>query len=149
MDSYREIENLIYRYAELIDSGDFESLSRLFSHAQFVDAGGTVASSSAEEFLKMEQQAVRIYAETGTPRTKHVTSNVIIEVDEAAGQATARAYFSVLQATPDLPLQPIIAGRYSDNFERVDGQWRFQRRQVFPELIGDLTQHLLFELGTN
>ncbi|HIG61839.1 MAG TPA: nuclear transport factor 2 family protein, partial [Gammaproteobacteria bacterium] len=30
MDSYREIENLIYKYAELIDSGNLEDMAQLF-----------------------------------------------------------------------------------------------------------------------
>ena len=42
----------------------------------------------------------------------------------------------------DFPLQPIIAGRYSDRFERVDGVWRFSERIIHPELYGDLSHHL-------
>ena len=54
----------------------------------------------------------------GTPRTKHVTTNLIVEVDDDAGTATGRSYFTVLQAVPGLPLQPIVAGRYHDRFVR-------------------------------
>jgi hypothetical protein len=46
-------------------------------------------------------------ADDGTPRTKHVTTNITINVDDAAGTATSRAYFTVLQALPGLALQPI------------------------------------------
>ena len=59
-----------------------------------------------------------IVYDDGTPRTKHVTTNVVIEVDAEAGTAVSRSYFTVLQALPDLALQPIVSGRYQDRFER-------------------------------
>ena len=80
MDNYREIENLIYTYAELIDAGNLEGMAQLFSHAEFLGPDGKVAASGAEEFLAVQRQAVRIYEDTGTPGTKHVTTNLIIEV---------------------------------------------------------------------
>ena len=149
MDSYREIENLIYTYAELIDAGNLEGMAQLFSHAEFLGPDGKVAASGAEEFLTVQRQAVRIYAEKGTPGTKHVTTNLIIEVDESTNTATARSYFTVFQSAQGISLQPIIAGRYKDSFERVDGNWRFRQRQSIPELFGDLSKHLLFDLSNS
>jgi 3-phenylpropionate/cinnamic acid dioxygenase small subunit len=98
MDSYREIENLIYTYAELVDAGDLQGMAQLFSHAEFFGPDGKIAASGAEEFLALQRRAIKIYSETGTPRTKHVTTNVIIEVAESTVAATARSYFTVLQA---------------------------------------------------
>jgi 3-phenylpropionate/cinnamic acid dioxygenase small subunit len=83
-----------------------------------------------------------ILHEDGTPSTKHVISNVTVDVEDGGDTAAARSYFTVLQARPDLPLQPIIAGRYHDRFERVDGAWRFAERLIITDLIGDLSQHL-------
>ena len=60
----------------------------------------------------------RLYPD-GTPGTKHVTTNLIIEIDDQATGAAARSYFTVLQAVPGLPLQPILAGRYRDRFQRA------------------------------
>jgi hypothetical protein len=76
------------------------------------------------------------------PRTKHVTTNLVIEVDDAGGKATARAYFTVLQATPTLPLQVVIAGRYHDRFARAGTAWRFVERVVHVDLAGDLREHV-------
>ena len=84
---------------------------------------------------------VRRY-DDGTPRTKHVTTNLIIDVDDGAGTATAKSYFTVLQQVDDLTLQVIIAGRYHDRFERVGGEWQFSDRLIFSDLIGDLSHHL-------
>jgi 3-phenylpropionate/cinnamic acid dioxygenase small subunit len=82
-----------------------------------------------------------VYAD-GTPRTRHVTTNIAIEVDEEAGTAVARSYFTVLQALPDLALQPIASGRYRDRFERRGGQWRFTARRATVGLVGDVSRHL-------
>jgi hypothetical protein len=60
----------------------------------------------------------------------HVTTNLIIEVDDEAGTATSRPYYTVFQALTGFPLQPISTGRYNDRFERLDGRWRFLNRAV-------------------
>ena len=78
----------------------------------------------------------------GLPRTKHLTTNLTVEVDEEAGTATARSYITVLQALPGFPLQPIFAGRYRDRFARVDGRWRWTRREVIGDLYGDVSHHV-------
>lgn len=79
----------------------------------------------------------------GTPRTKHVVTNPIIEIDEKRGRATSRSYYTVYQATEELPLQVIALGRYHDEFERVDGVWRFSYRDYsLLDLMGDLRFHL-------
>ena len=67
-------------------------------------------------------------------------------MDEEAGSGTARSYYTVFQQTDELPLQPIIAGRYHDTFHLVDGEWWFDTREMFVDLTGDLSHHLLFEL---
>jgi hypothetical protein len=52
----------------------------------------------------------------------------------------------VFQRTDELPLQPIICGRYHDTFHRIDGRWWFDTRIMFVDLVGDLGHHLLYEL---
>ena len=71
----------------------------------------------------------------------------MVDIDEAADRATARSYYVVLQATPKLPFQPIAGGRYDDRFERVDGTWRFADRLIHVDQIGDMSEHLSFDLS--
>ncbi|MGW4351778.1 nuclear transport factor 2 family protein [Nocardia sp. NPDC004582] len=137
------VMNLIARYAELVDAGDFAGVGALFAEGEFVGGGGSVRGSANVE--RMLQHMVIRY-EDGTPRTHHVTTNIAIEFDESPDTATTRAYFTVLQALPDLPLQPIAAGRYNDRFHRHDGQWRFAERRVTMTLTGDLSHHLRVRL---
>ncbi len=146
-DSQREIEELLYRYAEQIDRGDFEGVADLLADAVIVGPGGERGPQGRAEILRMYQATTRCYQDDGTPHTKHVTSNVIVEVDEVAGTATARSYFTVFQALPDFPLQPIVAGRYHDAFTRVGERWRFSERKMMPDLFGDVGRHLLVDLS--
>lgn len=142
MNSAVEIANLLYRYAELMDAGDLTGVAALFRHAQ-IKSGGQDALLDEAGILSQWRQFVKIHP-CGTPRTKHVITNPIIEVDEAAGTATCRSYYTVLQATDKVPLQVIAAGRYHDRFERADGKWRFAYRDyTMLDLLGDLSDHLL------
>lgn len=136
-----EIANLLYRYSELIDSGDLEATAALFRHARIKVRGSddTIGEAGA---LALWRRHVRIYP-CGTPRTKHLVTNPIIEVDEAAGTATTRSYYTVYQAAEGFPLQLVASGRYHDAFERVDGNWRFAFRDYsMLDLVGDLSAHL-------
>jgi 3-phenylpropionate/cinnamic acid dioxygenase small subunit len=141
-DARSAIERIVYGYAERVDAGDFTGLAELFRDATYKGGGpddpGVVG---AEAVLAIQEQMVRRYPD-GTPRTKHVTTNLVVEVDESAGTAAARSYFTVLQQVDDFPLQAIIAGRYHDQFACVDGVWRLTERVIFCDLLGDLSRHL-------
>lgn len=141
------ITNLLYRYGELMDQGDLEGVAALFASATIKTGPDGAIVEGSEAMLALWRAHVRIHP-CGTPRTKHVITNPIVEVDEASGTATCRSYFTVLQATPDLPLQIIAAGRYHDVFRRTDGAWRFAERDyTMLDLIGDLSQHLLIPVA--
>jgi ketosteroid isomerase-like protein len=140
------IAHLIYSYAERIDAGDFEGVAQLFAHGEITTEGTDARFRGVDQVRGMYEMWTRRY-DDGTPRTKHVTTNLVTEVDETAGRATSRSYFTVLQQTPELPLQAVISGRYHDQFERVEGRWRFTHRHMITDLAGDLTHHLLRPIG--
>lgn len=139
------IERLILSYAERIDRGDFAGVGELFADGAIAGPDGAPIARGSEAVRQLYERTTRRY-EDGTPRTKHVTSNLIVDTDETRGEAHARSYFTVLQALPDFPLQPVVAGRYEDRFERVANRWRFAERRMFVELVGDLSRHLLIAL---
>ena len=134
----RQIAALVYRYAELLDGGDLDGVAALFEHATWSSARAQVQGASA---VRRMYDGVILY-EDGTPHTKHVITNLVIEHEEGSTQASARSYFTVMQAVEGLSLQPIIAGRYHDRFEEVDGTWRFAERIILPDLYGDLSKHM-------
>ena len=142
------ITNLLATYAECIDTGDLERGALLFAHAQIKvgvgPAGATLIDSAA--LLKLWRDNVILHAD-GTPRTKHVITNANIDVDESAGMATCHSYYTVFQQLEGFPLQPIIAGRYHDTFERVSDSWRWTFRDyTLIDLVGDLSRHLRMEV---
>ena len=138
-NSATEIANLLYVYAELMDGGELEAVAALFESAK-VKSQDTLLDSQG--LLEQWRQWVKIHP-NGTPLTKHVITNPIIEVNEEANAATCRSYYTVLQATDTLPLQVVAAGRYHDEFERVAGLWRFRYRDYsLFDLKGDLRDHL-------
>jgi 3-phenylpropionate/cinnamic acid dioxygenase small subunit len=138
-DATLSISDLLYRYAEAIDAGRLEEAAALFRHAR-IEAGGN-GTLDAQGLLALWRRLIILYP-CGTPRTRHLISNPIIEIDESAGTATARSCYTVFQATEQLPLQAIASGRYLDRFARIDGQWCFTERQYRLDLTGDLSRHL-------
>ena len=143
-DPAREIEHLLYRYAEAIDAGDLASVGELFRHGRIcaaTDDGPVVLAEGAEAVAGLYRSLVILH-DDGTPRTRHLVANPVTDVDDALGTATSRSSFTVLQATDTLPLQPIVVGRYDDTFHRVGGAWEFASRTMTVDLTGDVSQHL-------
>lgn len=150
------ILDLLYRYAELIDAGEFEAVGALLGRAQFGGAR-TAKVSGAEAIAGIFAMTTRRFAD-GTPRTRHLVLNPIVEID--GDLATARSTFCVVQATGNLPLQPIVVGRYYDRFARDrfardgfardpsardDVGWYFTERISDVEMLGDTSEHLLID----
>jgi SnoaL-like domain len=141
-----QIFGLLYSYAERIDGGDFEGLADLLAHAELTAEGSDHVARGADA-VRALYEATTLRHEDGTPRTKHLTTNVIVEIGDTGESAVARSYFTVLQALPGhLALQPIVAGRYRDRFVRVEGGWRFSGRHIVVDLVGDVSQHLRIEI---
>jgi 3-phenylpropionate/cinnamic acid dioxygenase small subunit len=141
-EDWHAIHNLLMVYAERIDAADFAGTAALFAHGTYVMRRGDVTVmrfTGAAEAEAGFARAARVHSD-GTLRTKHVITNVIIEFHGDA--ATSRCYCTVLQATDELPLQAIAAGRYEDSLEKVDGVWRFAERVWVSHLTGDLAAHV-------
>jgi 3-phenylpropionate/cinnamic acid dioxygenase small subunit len=105
---------------------------------------GTV--DGADAISSLYRRSNRVH-DDGTLRTRHLTANVIIDIDEDADTASARSAFVVLQQTPVLPLQPIATGRYHDRFARTDGEWHFVQRHIIVDHVGDVREHLSLEIA--
>jgi hypothetical protein len=138
--SERAIENLIVRYSHAVDRGDFKAVGTLFAHGRIDNSVSLLEGSAAVE--GMLHHTLRLYPD-GTPRTSHVTTNLLIRVDETAGTASATSYITIMQAEPDssFPLQTIFSGRYQDRFHRLQGEWHFLERALVPTLMGDLSRN--------
>ena len=135
----REIVNLLFRYAELVDAGDFDGVSALFDGAEVFMGGPDLPAVPGSAVGKVMQKFVLLY--DGVPHTKHVVTNTIVEADDAT-HASTRSYFTVTQCVPGrFPLQMVASGRYHDRFEKSD-RWRFVRRTMLVDHHGDTSHHL-------
>jgi hypothetical protein len=145
------VEKLIHLYPDYADRGDIDAIGALFAHAEIHAPGFDRpfhAHGDPRAFADVYRQWVRIYPETGTPRTRHVISNIAIDF-ESADRARAQSYVMVFQSAPGFALQPIVGGTYRDRFAKIGGAWRFIERREDMELVGDLSHHLLMPMETS
>ena len=86
-ESHHAITTLMFRYAEYVDAADFDAIADLFADAVITNEGveGEIAGGEAIKQLYLRTNRVH---DDGTLRTRHLTSNVIVDIDEAAGTAT-------------------------------------------------------------
>lgn len=140
-----EAAELLARYAEAIDAGDFEAIGALLARCTITDAENRTIATGSDEIAALYRSTTKRHAD-GMPLTAHIISNVIIErVD--GNELEMRSRFVVFQSTQTLPLQPIAVGRYVDRVARDDGVpgWHFSRRAMIPEFWGTTVEHLTFE----
>jgi ketosteroid isomerase-like protein len=141
------VTKLIYTYAERIDAGDFDGVAELLADATLTFEGYGDAVTGRDAAAQLYERSTRRY-ENGTPRTKHVMTNVIVDVDDEGDAAASRSYFTVLQAVPgSLALQPVIAGRYRHTYARDERGWHVVTMHIIIDLVGDLSHHMLFDLA--
>jgi SnoaL-like domain len=134
------IKALVHEYAFRIDAGDLDGLAALFERAE-------LGSSVRPERMRGTEEARNYYRgvvlhENGTPCTMHCITNVTVAMAPDGEHATCRSYFTVIQSVEGFSLQPIIAGKYADRFQKFDRTWWFTERIIHPDLIGDLSHHM-------
>lgn len=144
-DDRSEAAELLARYGELIDAGDFAGVGQLLSEAVVEGPDGTPIAQGSAEIEALYVAMTRRF-EDGTPRTAHIITNIIVEV-VGVDTFEMRSRFTVFQATDQFPLQPVVVGRYVDKVKRIDNRLAFVSRRMIPELWGDASAHLV-HLGT-
>jgi hypothetical protein len=134
------IRNLLGAYCDRIDDADYAGVGALFGpDGALLTEDGVELARGAEAIAAFYGGLVKLH--DGRQRTKHIVANTVLEPD-GEDALVARSSYVVLQATDDLPLQPIITGRYVDAFARHDGTWRWVERRFSTDLVGHLSEHL-------
>ena len=135
-----EIAAIVYRYAELLDRGDMDGVVALFAKATWRSAATGTVLNTPEEIRGVYDRIV-LY-DDGTPRTRHLMNNLIIEMDDGADVATGRCSYTVLQGLePGEPIQIALVGRYEDRYARGAGGWHLTDRLFHIDLDGDQSRH--------
>ena len=143
-------EDIIQRYAEGIDMGDIETVGALFARGEIVMPDGTALRGTTEVyehyanliiFYDGDSNVVPYERGACTPRTRHITTNLICEFNNAVNQVDVRSCFSVYQNLNEKN-EIVAGGRYVDRFELDLQGWHITRREIFLDHPGDMSRHL-------
>lgn len=140
MEARGAINHLLNEYCRTLDAGRIGECAALFENAEFSIEG--VARVRGRQGVMDLFSGIILY-EDGTPKTKHVLTNVVISVAADRHSAVASSYLTVLQQVDNNPLQPIFSGSYADTFSKETGRWMFESRVVSAPLFGDMSRHLV------
>src|SRR5438270_10899273 len=100
-DAHEQIRNLLGSYCERMDAGDFAGLAELFADARLADEHGNVFATGSAEVEAMWQAQTHLY--DGSPRTRHITANPVMDVNYSTGTATVRSSYVGFQGTDGFP----------------------------------------------
>jgi hypothetical protein len=140
--SHREIEQAIYRMGYHLEAGEFDQVGELLAHATFgADKIGRRVFRGAAEITAQYVRTNVVYPQGGR-RTKEIYTNVVVSIDLDAATATSTTSFTVAQQVPGEAFVLLVAGRYEDEWARVDGSWRWSDRYVVAQFHNDLDRHM-------
>ena len=124
------IQRIIADYAAHLDAQDFEAYASLFAEDGIWQNGETIRNGRDE----IKEMLVGLF---GTPpegfvnsESYHLVSNIEVNVDGDTATAHSR-HLLVMRGEEGAPV-PELAGRYEDEFVRVDGAWKIAHRVDFP-----------------
>lgn len=133
-----QIEELMWRYARTLDSGDADGYAAVYAEDGYFDAGAMriEGREALHKFVADLNDSRAQRAASGEPvaGTLHMTANHHIEFT-GADSATVHSYWVTMfpAAGPENPVRVGAAGRAEDQLVRVDGQWLIKSRNVAPQ----------------
>jgi hypothetical protein len=121
LEDRNEINDLVIRYATLLDDAQWEALGELFMEDGVF---ASVNSTTTGRIAIVENFKVKHAPFTATLHDPH---GIVVDViDDNHAKGTVIGYAELGQ--PGLTLVTSI--RYHDDYQRDNGVWRFARRQV-------------------
>ena len=132
---HEQIQYLLARYSFFVDYREFEKLGELLADAVFRLTWESQGVETGE--IRGREAIEAFYAEhlAGRRPSRHVITNVAIDVDEAGENAEVFAYLTSVGHPPSPP-SVLLSGHYENRFAKVDGRWRFTQLYVVMELPG-------------
>jgi 3-phenylpropionate/cinnamic acid dioxygenase small subunit len=123
-----EIQDLCYRYADLIDQKKFDSLrDEIFTgdaHIDYSVFGGSVGN--LEETIEFLNAAV---TNKQFPNSQHLNANIRVQLDGDGGTGRVMCFNPMEMAMPNGETQTYFLGLwYLDEYRRTDRGWRICRR---------------------
>lgn len=135
-----ECSQLVYRFSHLFET-KHSQVADLFTEDGSIQIGGNSppvvgAEAIREAYLVVEKRA-------GEETNLLISNNVIVDVIDE-DNATGHSYWTHQQhrtaggrPTTVLPYkEPHVVGKFSDEYKRVNGEWRFSKRTFVGILVG-------------
>jgi hypothetical protein len=125
------IRRLIYDYAFHLDMNHPQELADLFVDDCEVVYGPTFGAVGKEAYLETLDGIGEFFT-----ATSHHVSNTVIDftgADSASARSILYAFHRYTKERPDGHL----FGQYLDEFVRVDGAWKFRRRELRVSAVQD------------
>ena len=123
-----EIQDLVYRYAQVIDSKQFEALRTIFTadvHVDYSAFGGGVGD--LEQTLAFLQASLTAGL---FPHTQHLNANVQVELAGDTASGRVMCFNPMEMALPGGSKQVFFLGLwYLDEYRRTADGWRICRRE--------------------
>jgi ketosteroid isomerase-like protein len=140
MSDLGEITALVHSYALWLDRGDMDAVAALFEHATWRSEPNGQVLRGVEQIRPVYEQ-LKTY--DGSPRTKHLLTNLTVDVEAGTSTASAHCYWTVLQnVEAGRAIEIILSGQYTDKFEKIDGVWQFADRLITVDLTGNASGHV-------
>lgn len=118
----RDIHQILMRFCRAIDRGDEELLRSCYHPYATYDYGD--ANGLATEFIKDSIESLAQFV-----TTQHSVSNYYF-LNQTETTAKVETYCNAYHriSDPDGDRDMIVSGRYLDDFEKANGEWRIQHR---------------------
>jgi 3-phenylpropionate/cinnamic acid dioxygenase small subunit len=132
---YEQIRRLIYIYSFYVDKREFDELGALLADATFWLSWPAEGIETGE--IRGEEEIKQFYSQhlAGRRPSRHVITNVVIDIDASGDTASAYAYLTSVGHPPEPPAV-LLSGHYEDRFARVNGRWRFVQKACIMDLPG-------------
>lgn len=125
LEARAAIQELVSSYAIACDEQDIARLRELFTEdAAFGSASGRMQASGGDAVCAMLAAAL---ANRGP--SCHWTHDVIVRCDPLDPDRASGTVYSHAETTPD-GVVSLAAMRYHDEYRRIEGRWRFRRREI-------------------
>jgi uncharacterized protein (TIGR02246 family) len=132
----QQIEELMWRYARALDTGDAEGYAALYTtDGQFSSGGNATKGREALKQMIARPRQPQAGAQQAAPRPPmyHTTANhQLVFTDKDHARIDAYHITMVAGAGRETPPRVAGVGRSIDEFERVNGKWLIKSRNVAP-----------------
>lgn len=128
LESEKQIREAIIKYGEYLDARDYAHYAGLFAKdGNWTGGFGSFTGPAAIQKM-LEDNMGKPAPGFINKDNFHLDTTVTVEVHGETATAQSRYLFFI--KTPENRPQPMLAGRYIDEFVREDGQWKIKTRRT-------------------